>query len=36
MTAWGIAAFPGIMLALTGISISLVGEGVSRRLQKSV
>lgn len=36
MTAWWIAAFPGIMLALTGISISLVGEGVSRRLQKSV
>ena len=35
MTAWWIVAFPGIMLALTGISISLVGEEVSKRLQKS-
>lgn len=34
-TAWWIAAFPGIMLALTGISISLVDEGVSKRLQKT-
>ena len=35
MTAWWIVTFPGIMLALTGISISLVGEEVSKRLQKS-
>lgn len=34
-TCWWIAAFPGIMLALTGISISLVGEEVSKRFQKS-
>ena len=30
-TSWWIAAFPGLMLALTGISISLVGEGISKR-----
>lgn len=35
MTAWWIVTFPGIMLALTGISISLVGEEVSKKLQKS-
>ena len=34
-TSWWIAAFPGLMLALTGISISLVGEGISKRLQKN-
>ena len=34
-TAWWITTFPGIILAITGISISLVGEGVSKLLQKS-
>lgn len=32
MTAWWIIAFPGIMLAVTGISISLVGNGLSKQL----
>lgn len=30
--AWWIASFPGLALALTGISISLVGNGLSRKL----
>lgn len=34
-TAWWIAAFPGMALAFTGISISLIGEEVSKRLQKT-
>ena len=32
MTAWWIIAFPGIMLAFTGISISIVGNGLSGAL----
>lgn len=34
-TCWWITTFPGIMLALTGISISRVGEEVSGKLHKS-
>lgn len=33
--AWWIVAFPGIMLGLTGIAISLVGEQLSKKLQRS-
>lgn len=34
MTAWWIITFPGIMLALTGISISIVGNELSKRLSR--
>lgn len=32
MNAWWICAFPGLALAVTGTSLSLLGEGVSRLL----
>lgn len=31
-TAWWMTVFPGIILAITGISISIVGEEISKRL----
>lgn len=33
MTSWWITAFPGVMLACTGIAINIVGEELSQKLQ---